>query len=228
MRKYLGAAVIAAIAALLTAVPALASSNAVLSDTNPNPNGTNTAPGSVIAGSLSSTNAQFTTTSGGSTGVFCTTSTTSATVGPNPGDNPTAPGTANLSLTAQTFSSCTSNISGVRSINKVTVDHLPYNVSITSPPPDTVTISPGSSGNIHVTVNVTTIFFQTLNCGYHVHASSGNITGSAGNGTNTISFSNQQFDGDNGNNFQCTTTAFFTASYSQVDSSNGNAPVFAN
>lgn len=224
MRKYLGAVIAAAAAAMLTAIPAFASSNNVLSDTAANPNGTNTAVGAVITSGLKSgTNATFFTTATGTTGITCTTSNTSATVQ----TNPAAPGTATLSLTQQNFSSCTSNITGVRSVNSITTDNLAYNVSIASG--GAVTISPGSSGVIHATANITTIFGQTLTCGSHVHASSGNLSGTASNSDNSIAFSNQQFDGDSGNNSQCVSTVFLTATYApQVDSSNGNALVFTN
>ncbi len=227
MRKYLGAAAAAAAATLLMAVPAFASSNAVLSDTAANPNGTNTAVGAVITSNLAAgTNATFFTTSTGTTGISCSVSTTKATVL----TNPTAPGTATLSLTNQDFTNTSTNCTingGGKTVNSITIDHLPYNVSIASG--GSVTISPGTSGNIHTTVSITTIFNQTISCAYHVDATSGNVTGNASNTNNDIKFTNQKFDIDTGQNGQCPSTSFFTADYGpQVDSGNGNAKVFTN
>jgi hypothetical protein len=224
MRRFFGAAAVAAAMALLTAVPVLASSNAVLSDTAANPNGTNTPVGNIIHWVLvSGTKATFFATSTGTTGISCTVSSMDWEVL----TNPPAPGTATFSVIAWSFSSCTAN-GGIKTVNSITVDHLPYNASITSGSPPSVTISPGSNGAIHITFKLTTIFGQMLTCGYHVHATSGNLSATASNSNNSIKFTNQQLDGDSGNNGQCVSTLFFSAEYVASDSSNGNAAVFFN
>ena len=225
MRRYLCAAAAAAVAALFTAVPAFASSNAVLSDSAANPNGTNTAVNAVLTANLKSgTHATFYTTTTGTTGISCSSSNLSATVL----TNPTAPGTATASLTALNFPNTSTNCTvngGGRTVNSITVDHLSYNASVSSD--GSVSITAGSNGAIHTTAVITTIFFQQITCGYTSHNS--NVSGSASNTDNSLTFTNQQFDGDSTNNFQCPTTSYFTAKYAPVvDSNNGNASVFTN
>lgn len=205
MRRYLYAAAVAAVAALLTAIPALASGNAVLTD----PAG-NVATSTTVSGTNSG-NATISLSAGGS--VTCANSTTTATVS----TNPTAPGTATLSLTGLTFSNCTPhNVSGVSAVNSITANvstSAPYGVSITSPTTDSVTISPASGSTIDVTASVRTNFGFSVSCSYHAHG--GNVSGTAPNAT--IVISGAQFDLDANQNFLCSANTTLGVTYSETD-----------
>ena len=63
---------------------------------------------------------------GTTTGVTCGKSSLTSKVT----KNPAAPGTATESLTAQTFSSCTTNIAGSTSVKSVKVLNLPYATTV--------------------------------------------------------------------------------------------------
>ena len=129
MRKhaYFGiAAAIVAVLALLPAGSAYADGSVL---TTGSAGGTAVAAGDVLtAGLTSGTTANFTTQSGGSQGIHCSTSSFSATVQ----TNPAAPGTATESLDAQSFSNCTTNIPGTTSVRSITIDNLPYSTSVDS------------------------------------------------------------------------------------------------
>ncbi|MEU4370980.1 Tat pathway signal sequence domain protein [Micromonospora chersina] len=166
--------------------------------------------GDVVKASLASgTSATFYSSTTGTTGVRCAASTFSATVL----TNPAAPGTATESLTAQTFTSCTSNVFGTTGVQSVTVNNLPYATSVTSA--GVVTIS----GSIQSTVVLNTLLGPTT-CVYRTTS----LTGSAVNSTNSITFTNQvltKFSGPS----TCFTTAYFSARYSPVlDSSKTGSP----
>jgi hypothetical protein len=217
MRRYWIAAAVAAIAALWSVAPAAAAGNVLTTGSTSGPAvGVN----DVLKGSLKSggSGATFTDTAGNGS-VTCTSSNFQATVTANP----TAPGTATESLTKQDFSSCTISVFGA-SISSISVDNLPYSASVTSP--SSVSIGPGSAGAIQTTVNISS-FFGPIQCIYHVHDSSGKLSGSTANGDNSLNFSNQQFDLFNGPG-TCFQSATFTASYAPVgdSSKSGNPAVF--
>jgi hypothetical protein len=78
---------------------------------------------------------------GTTTGVACT----KASVTDKVTKNPLKPGTAVESLTAQTFSSCTTNIPGASSVKSVTVLNLPYSTTISDATGFPITVSKAST-----------------------------------------------------------------------------------
>ncbi|MFG1660828.1 Tat pathway signal sequence domain protein [Micromonospora chersina] len=171
--------------------------------------------GDVVKASLAGgTSATFYSSTTGTTGVRCAASSFSATVL----SNPAAPGTATESLTAQSFTSCTSNVFGTTGVQSVTVNNLPYATSVTSA--GVVTIS----GSIQSTVVLNTLLGPTT-CVYRTAS----LTGSAVNSTNSITFTNQVLTKSSGPS-TCFTTAYFSARYSPVldTSKTGSPAVYVN
>jgi hypothetical protein len=197
-----------AAAVVLVAPPAQAAGTDVL--TTGSVGGPNVAIGDVITGSLKpGTKATFT---AGSGAVSCSVSSFSATVL----TNPPAGGTATLSLTALTFGSCTSTFSGL-TIRSITINNLPYNVSVST---SGITITGGSAGPIQVTLVFSNVI-GNVSCAYR--PVSGSVTGTVSG--SSVSF-NQQFDRVSGSTL-CPATAVFVAAYVVTDSTVG-ALVFVN
>ncbi|WFE31050.1 Tat pathway signal sequence domain protein [Micromonospora sp. WMMD975] len=206
-------------AAPATAAPATALASAVL--TYPAPGGTAVSVGDVIQASLKSgTNATFYSSASGSTGVKCAASSFSAKVL----TNPTASGTATESLTAQTFTSCTTNVFGTTGVQSVTVNNLPYTTSVTSA--GVVTISGTAAAPIQSTVVLNSLL-GAITCVYRTSANK--LTGVAANATNSIAFTNQTLTKFSGPSL-CFGTAYFTATYSPVKdtSKTGSPGVYVN
>ncbi|MFI7305680.1 Tat pathway signal sequence domain protein [Micromonospora aurantiaca] len=206
-------------AAPATAAPTTSLASAVL--TYPTVAGTAVSVGDVIQASLrSGTNATFYSSTSGSTGIKCAASSFSAKVL----TNPTAPGTATESLTAQSFSSCTTNVFGTTGVQSVTVNNLPYTTSVTSA--GVVTISGTAAAPIQSTVVLNSLL-GAITCVYRT--STNTLTGTASNGTNSISFTNQVLTKFSGPSL-CFGTAYFTASYSPVKdtSKTGSPAVYVN
>ncbi|MEV0427787.1 Tat pathway signal sequence domain protein [Micromonospora sp. NPDC050495] len=171
--------------------------------------------GDVIQASLASgTSATFYSSTSGSTGVKCAASSFSAKVL----TNPTAPGTATESLTAQSFTSCTTNVFGTTGVQSVTVNNLPYATSVTSAGVLTIT------GSIQSTVVLNTLLGPTT-CVYKATS----LTGAATNGTNSITFTNQVLTKSSGP-ITCFSTAYFSARYSPVKdiTKSGSPAVYVN
>ncbi|GIM88925.1 Tat pathway signal sequence domain protein [Paractinoplanes toevensis] len=220
MRKYLYLASVAggALCATLLASTAFADSGAVL--TVGAVGGTNVAVGDTVAASLASgTTATFYSTTNGTSGVKCTASTLSSTVTANP----PAPGVATETVDAQTFSGCTSNIVGTTGVRSVTLNNLPYSVSVDGTT-GAVAVAPGSAGPIQATVVISTIL-GTVTCVYQPVA--GSLAGAADNTTNSIKFANQQFNKITGS-VLCLSTAYWTAAYAPVSDTTQGGPVFVN
>ena len=206
-------------AAPATAAPTTSLASAVL--TYPTVAGTAVSVGDVIQASLrSGTNATFYSSTSGTTGVKCAASSFSAKVL----TNPTAPGTATESLTAQSFSSCTTNVFGTTGVQSVTVNNLPYTTSVTSA--GVVKISGTAAAPIQSTVVLNSLL-GAITCVYRT--STNTLTGTASNGTNSISFTNQVLTKFSGPSL-CFGTAYFTASYSPVKdtSKTGSPAVYVN
>jgi len=172
-----------------------------------------------LTGALASgTKATFYNAPTGSTGVACGTSTFSAKVL----TNPTAPGTATESLTAQTFSNCTSNVVGVTGVNSITVNNLPYKASLSDASGFPVSVTP-TTGLIQTTVNIQTVL-GAANCVY----TGPSINGNASNTDNSLTFVNQHFTKASGSGL-CFTDAYFSVKYAPVvDATHGNAAVSTN
>ncbi|MFC3574667.1 Tat pathway signal sequence domain protein [Streptomyces yaanensis] len=210
-RSFLAAAGAAAALALVAASPASAD-GAVLTA-----NGDAVAVGDVLNASLASgTAATLYSSSTGTSGISCTSSTFTATVT----DNPAAPGTATESLTGHTFnsSSCTSNVVGVLGVTSIVVDNLPYTTTVTSD--GTVTVTPAAGSTIQTTVKLRTLL-GTLTCVYRAAS----LSGTASNTDNSIAFTNQQFTKYSGSSL-CFSNGYFTAKYAPVtDTSKDGNPV---
>jgi hypothetical protein len=217
MRRYLYLAAVVGstvCATLVASGAAYADSGAVL--TVGAAGGTNAAVGDTVAASLASgTKATFYNASTGTTGVSCTASAFSSTVA----TNPAAPGVATETLDSQTFTGCSSNVFGTTGVKSVTLNNLPYTVSVNGTT-NAVTIS----GTIQSTVVVNTLL-GTITCVYTPNA--GSISGTAANATNAISFANQQFTKVSGSAL-CLSSAYFSATYSPVSDTTQSAAVFVN
>ncbi|MFD3840924.1 Tat pathway signal sequence domain protein [Streptomyces sp. NPDC058642] len=176
------------------------------------------ADGATLTAPLASgTTATLYSSATGTTGITCTTSQFTATLD----SNPAAPGTASESLTAHTFSNCTSNNVGVLGVTSVTVNNLAYTTTVASD--GTVTVAPGSAGAIQTTVVLRTLL-GSVTCVYQ--ATNGSLTGAADNTDNSIQFANQQFTRSSGSSL-CPSSGFWTAKYAPVATSDG-AAVFVN
>jgi len=175
--------------------------------------------GDVLTAALSTgTTGFFATASGGTTGVSCAASSFSATVV----DNPAAPGTATESTTAQTFGTCTANITGVTSVNSVVVANAPFATTVASD--GTVTVSGTSAAPIQTTLSLGTIL-GSITCVYQAAS----ITGTASNTDNSITFTNQAFPKVSGS-ILCPSNGYFTAKYAPVldTSVSGSPAIFTN
>jgi hypothetical protein len=197
------------------AVPASAADTPVL--TTGSAGGTAVAVGDVLSAPLAGgTSATLYSSSTGTSGVKCTSSTFTATVT----DNPTAPGTATESVSGQTFdkSSCTSNVVGVLGVSDITVDNLPYTTSVASD--GSITVIPASGSTIQTTVKLTTLL-GSITCVYRAAS----LTGTASNDDNSINFTNQQFTKSSGSSL-CFSSGYFTAKYAPV--TDNGASVYVN
>ncbi|NNN35619.1 Tat pathway signal sequence domain protein [Streptomyces sp. S3(2020)] len=176
------------------------------------------ADGTAVSASLASgTTATLYSSATGTTGITCTTSQFNATVD----SNPAAPGTASETLTAHTFSDCTSNNIGVLGVTSVTVNNLNYTTTVASD--GTVTVSPGTAGAIQTTVVLRTLL-GSVTCVYQ--ATNTSLTGAASNTDNSIQFTNQQFTRSSGSSL-CPSSGYWTAKYAPVATSDG-AAVYVN
>ncbi len=221
MRRYWYLVVAGATASLLaglTASPAFAD-NGVL--TFGGAGGTNVAVGDVLSANLSSASADFLQSATGTTGITCTTSSFTATVTANPA----APGTATESLTAQSFSGCTSNIPFTNGVQSVTLQNLPYSATVSDGSGAPVTIGESSSTAPLQTTIVVSSIFGAVTCVFQATS----ITGTANPADNSIDFSSQPFTKSSGPG-TCGSQGFFSASYGPVlDTSQAGSPqVFVN
>ncbi|GAA3784907.1 Tat pathway signal sequence domain protein [Micromonospora maritima] len=219
-----GLAALALLTGLVGATPATAAPSTSLASavlTYPTAAGTAVSVNDVIQASLKSgTNATFYSSASGTSGIKCAASSFSAKVL----SNPTAPGTATESLTAQTFGSCTTNVFGTTGVQSVTVNNLPYATSVTSA--GVVTISGTAAAPIQSTVVLNSLL-GPITCVYRT--STNTLTGTAANATNSITFTNQTLTKFSGPSL-CFGTAYFTATYSPVKdtSKTGSPAVYVN
>lgn len=218
-----GLVALALLTGLVAATPASADPSAALAGnvlTYPTAGGTAVAVNDVIQASLKTgTNATFYNSTSGTTGIKCAASAFSAKVL----TNPTAPGTATESLTAQSFGTCTTNVFGTTGVQSITLNNLPYATSVTSA--GVVKITGTAAAPIQSTVVLNSLL-GTVNCVYRTSTNS--LTGAAVNATNSIVFTNQPLTKFSGSAL-CFGTAYFSATYSPVrDSSKGNAAVYVN
>ncbi|MEU7778722.1 Tat pathway signal sequence domain protein [Micromonospora parva] len=218
-----GLVALALLTGLVAAPPASADPSAALAGnvlTYPTTGGTAVAVNDVIQASLKTgTNATFYSSTSGTTGIKCAASSFSAKVL----TNPTAPGTATESLTAQSFGTCTTNVFGTTGVQSIALNNLPYATSVTSA--GVVKISGTTAAPVQSTVVLNSLL-GTITCVYRTSTNS--LTGTAANATNSITFANQPFTKFSGPSL-CFGTAYFSATYSPVrDSTKGNAAVYVN
>jgi hypothetical protein len=181
--------------------------------------GTAVSVGDVLTAPLTSgSTATLYNSSSGTTGITCTDSQLTATVTANP----SAPGTAGESATAQTFSNCTSNVFGVTAVDSVSVDNMPYTTTVASG--GALTVTPASGSEIQTTVVLGTLL-GSVTCVYQA----GPLTGTSSNTGNTIAFSNQAFSLTSGSGL-CPSSGYFSATYGPVTDSSvsGSPAVYTN
>jgi len=216
---YLAGAAVTALVMVMTAAPASAAVDVL---TISRVGGSNVHVGDILKASLvTNTSAGFFQSATSTTGIKCAKSTFSAKVTANPGK----PGTAKESVTSQTFSSCTSNVSGVTSVQSVKVGNLPYNSTISDSAGFPVKVKQTSTTKPLKTTLVLNTMLGPVTCVY----TAAGISGSASNTGNTVSFKNQKFTLKSGPS-SCFSSGFFTAKYGPVkDTSRTNSPkVFVN
>ena len=216
---YLAGAAVTALVMVMTAAPASAAVDVL---TISRVGGSNVHVGDILKASLvTNTSAGFFQSATSTTGIKCAKSTFSAKVTANPGK----PGTAKESVTSQTFSSCTSNVSGVTSVQSVKVGNLPYNSTISDSAGFPVKVKQTSTTKPLKTTLVLNTLLGPVTCVY----TAAGISGSASNTGNTVSFKNQKFTLKSGPS-SCFSSGFFTAKYGPVkDTSRTNSPkVFVN
>ncbi|MER6222539.1 Tat pathway signal sequence domain protein [Streptomyces sp. 900105755] len=177
--------------------------------------GTAVTVGDTLSASLASgTTATLYSSATSTSGITCAASTFTATVT----DNPAAPGTATESASAQTFSNCTSNVTGVTGVSSITVNNLPYTTTVSSD--GTVAVTPPSGSTIQTTVKLTTLL-GSITCVYQAPS----LSGTSSNTDNSLAFSNQAFTKSSGS-ILCPSAGYFTAKYAPV--SDNGAAVFVN
>ncbi|MGC9667452.1 Tat pathway signal sequence domain protein [Planosporangium sp. 12N6] len=217
--RYLAVATLAALAGTLPMAGAVSAADPVPAADGPavltnGAGGADLAVGDVISAALKAgTTVNFFSSASGSTGVRCAVSTFSATVD----SNPVAPGTAEETLTAQNFSSCTSNIFGTTGVRGVTVNNLPFHTTVDSAT-KSVTVTGSAAGPIRTTAVLNTIL-GTVTCVYE--ADGNTLTGTAANDDNSITFTGQKFNKVSGP-ATCFGNGYFSATYSPVQ--NSSAP----
>ncbi|WP_030906770.1 hypothetical protein [Streptomyces sp. NRRL F-5126] len=219
-RTLLATAGVSAAAALLAAAPAFAAGAAAGSVlTYGSAGGTAVATGDVLTAALApGAQAVIATTSGGSTGITCTSSTFTASVT----GNPAAPGTATESVTDHTFGGCTTNVLGATGVQSITVGNLPFASTATSA--GALDVAAGSAGPITTTLELNTVL-GSITC---VYTSTG-LSGTTSNTGNTITFTDQHFAKTTGSGL-CPSDGYFSATYGPVQdtSVSGSPSVFVN
>jgi hypothetical protein len=218
VRKYLYLAATVAASAAVVALPATSASAAGHVLTIKKTGGTAVKKGAVLKASLvKGTTAVF---SLGNMKLTCKAASFSAKVT----SNPVKPGTAKESVTAQSFSKCTVNVSGV-TVKSIKVKNLPFNATVSDGKGFPVKIT-GQSKTKPIAVTATVAAgTTTVACSYKA----GTVSGSSSNTGNKITFSKQKFTKTSGGAL-CPPSANFTAAFGPVvDSSVAGSPkVFVN
>jgi hypothetical protein len=214
MRKYILAAIGAA-AAIVVMMPMAASAATIDVLTTAKVGGTNVAVGATLkAGLKSGTKVTFY-SPGTTTGIVCTKSSFTEKVT----KNPAKPGTADTSVTALTFSGCTSNVSGVDSVKSITANKLPYKGTTSDAKGLPVTVAALSA-----TVDLNTEI-GAVSCTYTAKK----ITGAASNTGSTVAFKNQTLTFSTGSSV-CPASGDYSSTFGPVKdtSVSGSPHVFVN
>jgi hypothetical protein len=218
MRRYfyIGTVVASALIAFLPVTSAAAASVHVL--TTGKANGPAVKPGAVLKASLAKgSGATFTTSLGKLT---CAKSGLTLKVSANPAKR----GTARETVTAQTFSKCTINVSGV-TVSSVTVSNLPYHVTVSDAKGNPVKVSELSKTKPLLTSFTAKAGTVVVSCSFKATT----ISGSASNKGNVSVFVKQRFTLASGGVF-CPASGTFSAAYGPLRDSSvkGSPAVFVN
>jgi hypothetical protein len=232
---YLGTAAAAAVAVVLSTSPAFATSGDVLSYGAVNTGGTNVAATDALTGSLASgTSNTFKFTSNGTS---VTITCTAATLNAKASTNPSAPGTATVSISTLTFSDgatqCTqSGLSGVTVVSAV----------LKSGTTATANVTDGTTKNFTITSLNEAVTLHTgvgnIICDYGTNTAVTSIVGvvtnpnAAGTG-GTIAFSSDPVALVSGSSFcgAAGSTGTFTATFGGINDTSGtgsNLAVYVN
>jgi hypothetical protein len=139
--------------------------------------------------------------------------------------NPTKPGKALESLTAQTVAKCKTSVAGIK-IKSTKTSNLPYNVSASDSKGDPVAIT-GRSAKKPIELSATAEFAgHTFTCPYTTKA----VNGASSNKGNTITVTKQKFTIVKGSNGLCPAAAKFSATFGPVTDTSvkGASKVFVN
>jgi hypothetical protein len=213
-RLILGAIGAAAAIVVMTPMAASAATTDVLTTTKVG--GANVAAGAKLSASLKSgTKAVFSDGSAGS--VTCAKSSVAETVTANPAK----PGTATLSVTGISLSSCTATISGITVTVKSVKDYkAPFKATVSDAKGFPVTVTkPGF-------VVVASADGITATCTFQAAS----IKGSASNSNSSVNFTDQAFKVVTGSNSLCPSGGDLTVAYAPVKdtSVSGDPHVFVN
>jgi hypothetical protein len=139
--------------------------------------------------------------------------------------NPTKPGKALESLTAQTVAKCTTSLSGVK-IKKTFASNLPYNTSVSDSKGDPVAVTGRSAKKPVELTAVASLGAATVTCPYTAKI----VKGAASNKGNTITITKQKFTLVKGSNGLCPASSEFTAKFGPVTDTSvkGASKVFVN
>lgn len=139
-------------------------------------------------------------------------------------DNPAKPGKATESLTAQSISKCTANVSGI-TIKKVGAKNLPFKVSVGDGKGDPVAVTASAKTKPVELFATASASGFTVTCTYKATT----IKGAASNKGNTIAIKTQKFARVSGGSL-CPATAFFSATFGAVKDTSvkGSPAVFVN
>lgn len=139
--------------------------------------------------------------------------------------NPTKPGKALESLTAQTIAKCKTSLQGVK-IKKTFASNLPYNVTVSDAKGDPVAVTGRSAKKPIKLTAVAALGTTTISCPYTAKV----VNGAASNKGNTITVTKQKFTVVKGSNALCPKAAAFTAKFGPVKDTSvkGSPAVFVN
>lgn len=219
MRKSLSLAAVAAASSAILLLPATSAFAAGHVLTINKTGGTAVAVGAVLKSGLAT--GKVATFSLGTEKLTCKVATFAATVK----TNPAKPGAATESLTAQTFSKCTTNQTGI-TVNSIKANNLPYKVSVSDASGLPVTVKGSSSTKpIKLTV-VASGGGITVKCTYTAKT----LKGTSSNTGSTVTFSKQKFTLASGQNVLCPSGANFAAIFGPVKDTSvtGSPKVFVN
>ncbi|MFJ1793007.1 Tat pathway signal sequence domain protein [Kitasatospora griseola] len=124
--------------------------------------------------------------------------------------DPSPPGIVSGPVDTLTFGACTSNIAGIISVVGLTMDHLPYTLSVSDAPGYPVVLSPAPGSTVQATLVLKTLAGNAT-CVFRANVLNGNAT----NSLTQINLSTQNFAKAVGPSI-CSSSIGFSASYGPV------------